>query len=584
MKRWLSGLLAAVLLLGMTACGGPTGSAGEHEPITIMDASRDYSALLDLLHEQYPEVQVQIQAYRGGNMSAYMAKQLKSGEMPDIYSTTYAWDTDWQKEHLIDLSRYAVTDLYNEVRMDDTDVDGATYLIPYDFNIVSICCNKSLLERHGWSIPQSFAELEALAPQIKAAGVELSACQLDLPGFPFQYFCNVADTTFLHTVEGQQWQQAFLDGTASADALQSSAAYLQKWIDLGMLNTDSCEMGMTELQAHFYEGNTAFYLGNTPRLTQNADGTGDQYVCMPYLSQNGGSNMYILQVGRYYGLSKTLAEPGNEQKLEDALHFLEVLSTMEGYEAVRGSSSMCTLKTFSVSEDSPYYHALEDLNSGHSAPLVYSGWEDYLTAFGDKVREWIAGDCTGADALAYLDSLRQQRAAGGGSANICAEVTETLDTEQTAKLVGRIFMEAADADAALISRNEWKPGVNALDENTYGVNGTVIAGALSRDDIVSFLPSGWYGTIWTETLTGKQVNELHDTGFDLLGSGDTYPYTLVTKNGEALEDNTVYTVVVCGATQETDTLGSAQDTGIVGLDAAERWLKAQGTVSPVLLE
>ncbi len=42
----------------------------------------------------------------------------------------------------------------------------------------------------------------------------------------------------------------------------------------------------------------------------------------------------IQQPYRYFGLSKELAEPGNEQKLEDALRVMEFFSTQEGQTAV----------------------------------------------------------------------------------------------------------------------------------------------------------------------------------------------------------------------------------------------------------
>lgn len=574
-------MLAAVLLTGLTACGA-VGSSAEHEPITIMDAGRDYSALVDLVHEQYPEINLQIEAYRGQNTSAYMAKQLKTGDMPDIYSSTQEWNEDWQKENLIDLAQYPVTDLYNEVRMNDTEVDGATYLIPYDFQILSLCYNKTLFEKHGWQAPQSFEDLKILVPKIKAAGVTVSACQMNLPGFGFQYLCNIADTVFLRTVEGRKWQENFLSGKVNADALKSSVDYMQQWIDLGMINMDCSDMSANDVESRFFEGNTAFFIGNTPRLTQNEDGTGDQYAVLPYLSPDGSSNMYIVQVSRYYGLSSKLAEKGNEQKLEDAMHVLEVLSTLEGYQAVRDekASAMCALKAFEIAGDSPYYQAMQAIDKGYSAPLLYSGWEDYLVPVGNKGRDWAAGKCTAADVLTEFNSIQKQIKERGQDFGVYANVTEALDNEQTAQLIGRIFIDAADADAALISRNEWKDGVRATMENGEGVSGHIMAGPLTEEDIVSVLPTGWYGTIETITLPGRTLKKLAEFGYDLHGDGDTYPYTLVKKDDAEIADDTEYKVVVCGAPCEVLEQNNVQSTGVVGLEAVEDYLKKQGTLSP----
>lgn len=59
---------------------------------------------------------------------------------------------------------------------------------------------------------------------------------------------------------------------------------------------------------------------------------------MPYLSEDGKQNVYILNVRRYYAMSRTLQQPGNEQKLRDAMHVMEVLSTVEGMNALGGDA------------------------------------------------------------------------------------------------------------------------------------------------------------------------------------------------------------------------------------------------------
>lgn len=211
-----SGVMAAAAAL--TACGGSsstgsvsstsaasastTGSA--HEPLTLMDANRDYTKLIELVHQTYPEINIQIEPYKGRNATAYMKKQLTSGIVPDIYCTTQTWDDDLQRDNLIDLSKYPITDLYNPVRLNEVDVDGATYLLPYDFNISGIAYNQSLLERLGLAVPTSFAQMrDETIPRLREAGVEISDCLMNYPGYPFQYFFDVACTGFMNTLDGR---------------------------------------------------------------------------------------------------------------------------------------------------------------------------------------------------------------------------------------------------------------------------------------------------------------------------------------------------------------------------------------------
>lgn len=580
-------LAAAALGTGLMGCG-ESGKPTEkvHEPLHILTAGRDYTDFLTLLHSKYPEINVQLDAYYGQNKSAYMHRQLATGILPDIYTSTYFWSPDKQRDYLIDLSKYSITDRYLAAQMKETDVSGATYLLPYDFTIDGIGCNRSLLARNNMKAPNSFEEMQELLPKVQKAGITSSLCHINLPGLGFQYFCNISDTIFLNTLEGREWQNNFLKNQVNAsNVLQDCADYVQQWIDCGLLNMENSEYEIDLMARLFHEGNTAFFVGQMATFTQNDDGSGDQYDLIPYLSPDGSNNTYIMKVTRYYGLSKELEQPGNEQKLEDALHFLEVLSTVEGFETIIGSmpTVMCSLTDFSLPETSPYYKALTKVNIGRTAPYIYAGWEKYTADFGEAVRRWINGGITGAEALQTLDQLQLDIIRNGGIATY-GTVTETLDTMQTARLIGNVFLEAVGADAALISCNETKEGVDAFGENGFGVSGSLLPGKLAEEDIVAVLPTGWYGTIHTATLSGAQLRELAEQGFDLNGTGDTYPYAFVTKNNMELQNDQMYTAVLCGATKDVWDEGSFTDTGIVGLDAAKAYFQRAGEVSSSLLD
>jgi len=136
-----------------------------------------------------------------------------------------------------------------------------------------------------------------------------------------------------------------------------------------------------------------------------------------------------------------------------------------------------------------------------------------------------------------------------------------------------------------MSRNIWIEGVDANSENNVGVNGTMLPGSLTEDDIVINLPSGWHGTLHTLTLTGARIKEVAAQGYDFREEGEVfYPYLLLTRDGMELDDNTTYTVVYAGATDALLEEGHDTDTGIVGLDAAKAYFKKLGTITPDLLK
>lgn len=587
---FISGIIISMLLSGCgqngeTAEKSQKKEAEQHEPLTIIDSGQDYSELIDLVHEKYPEIQVQIEAYLGQNQSRYFYRQLETDHMPDIYTTTYNWDGELQKKYLIDLSGEEFSGNYNEINLDACSVDGENYLLPGEYSIQGITYNKTLFEKYGWKVPRNFKELKELLPKIENSGVQPSVTMLGLPGYGFQYFCNVSDTVFLTTKKGKEWARDFLNGTADAKSgLTECAQYFQQWIDCGMLNGGSSEMAINECRNKFYEGNTAFLIGTMDRLTQNADGSGDQYGIMPYLSPDGTENMYITSVKRYYGLNKHLEDSGNEQKLEDALHFMEILSTEEGQKALEGSSGSLpsSLKAYEISDDSPYKDAIEEIQMGHGAPLIYAGWEAVVADGGIAAADWICGDKTGEEVLETFDSLQSAYLKDGPVSLGVAE--DDFDTEACAQLTGIMFGEACDADAALISVNEWKDGVDASWENFFGANGKLFAGKITEDDLVVFLPTGWYDTIYTAELTGKEIKEFKEKGYALYSDDVTYPYVLCVKGGKELNDNEIYTTVLCGEPEELEDTGRIKDTGIVGLDAARKYLQEKGQISADKLE
>lgn len=167
-KRWTVLLLAAACSAALlTGCGskqstddGSVGT-GEHEVITMQSPFCNMSAFVDIVHEKYPEINLEVVPYSGKNYTAYVKAELAADDMPDIYCTTYFTpDLDDVSDKLIDLSSYAFTDNYAEARLRDvTDSKGAIYLLPTYYDCIGITYNKTLLEKNGWTLPTSFKEL-----------------------------------------------------------------------------------------------------------------------------------------------------------------------------------------------------------------------------------------------------------------------------------------------------------------------------------------------------------------------------------------------------------------------------------------
>ena len=578
-QSWL--LIIAGMIALFTGCTAKDflsemSSNNVHEAITIQSSFRNMSAFIDAVHERYPEINLEVIPYSGANYTAYVKAQIAAGDMPDIYCTTYYTPGhDDVSDRLIDMSGYAFTDCYAEARLRDVTDDGAIYMLPMYYNCIGITYNKTLLEKHGWKLPDSLQELEKLAPKVRKAGCQLALDQIQFPDYGFQYFCNIMSTNYLNTPDGRKWQERFLDGDATMADTQEmvqNMEILEKWREIGMLNGNGNPKNDEETRRKMAEGNTLFMLGSS-NLFKDEE-TEDEFGLMPYLSEDGTQNAFIMNVSRYIGLNKHLEDKGNEQKLEDALHVMEVLSTVEGMKALNQSyanTSLLPLKDYVV-ESEGYYADIEDkLNAGVMAPFIYDGWENLIVATGRGMLSFIRGDSGLREVVQTFDE--NQHLIVDNSVAAYTKVTEKLDTSACAKAIGICFAKASGADLALISKNKWYKLTKAKDLNFEGVSGALYPLPVTDQEITSILPTGWTGNIETVTLSGKRILQLAETGYDRNGDGKTFPYELVMPEKLELDEKGIYTVAICGVTEEVAEEGKLTDTGILGLTAAQEYFR-----------
>lgn len=569
------------LRAALTACGGKTETVKKddtHEVITFMAPYMEEEAFIEQVHSVYPEVNIEIVPYSGDNTTTCLQNMFEANDLPDICTlTVYDPMTYHVSDKLLDLSGYDFTDNYVESRLQEVSDNGAIYLLPSSYNCYGITYNKTLLREHGWELPNSFAELEALAAEAKEAGVDLCLPQIQYPGYGFQYLCNIADADFLGTLDGKLWQKDYLSGEANVSntpGMMQAMAYVQKWKDIGMLNDSGDALDDNVTRQRMTEGNTLFLIGGTNGIVESDDNA-DKFGLMPYLSEDGTQNVFVLKVNRFYGLNKKLEQ--NPQKLEDALKVMRVLSTVEGSSALIPAKTLkCSLLPFKDAKaDDTYYADVADvLNAGNTAPFIYSGWENTIVTTGTKMLDFIKGDATMEDVIRQMDE--DQDSVVNNTPDTITTVTEELSQEDCAMLVGRCFAQATGSDLALVSLSTWIPG-NPTDQNHHGVAAKLYAKGITDYDLSVILPTGWNRTIQTVTLTGQQINDLLATGYDAYGNGKGYPYVMASPVQP--EADKTYQVAICGVSDQLAAEADVVDSGVVGMDAAKAFFGAYTSIS-----
>ena len=525
-----------------------------HEPITIATGGINYDAFEEALKKAHPEVQLEFVSYAGEDSALHFAESLRAGDAPDIFTSVYMLEEELLEEHLVDLSQYEFVKNYSFPMLDEMGIEKHVYMLPANFRLSGIYYNKTLMDKHGWEVPETFEEMKVLVRNIKNAGLRPALVETEDLDNVFSYAMNIAKTVSLHSPKGVKWQEDFLKGEATAEGyMEESFDYVQQWIDCGLLRLsegDSSDVESKECSDHdkrkeFEKGETVFYFTfdeNDLRFTQFADGTGDEYALMPWISKDGQTNLYISCVGRYYGINKNLESEGNKTKLEDARKVLSFIGTKEGQAALaqgHKETMISSLRDGEFPENNPYYKGEEMLNNGYTVPVTYMGWENSMMRLGSKYLDLMCEKTTTEEVISYMDQL-QKSILEKGSLQVIAEVNENLSLEETGLLVAKAMTENLNADIGIISLGGYHDGL----ENPRGINGCLYKGPVFKRAVYSVLPKTENTQLMMFKLKGKDVQEICENGFDLYENGKTYEYVYYLNGYEKILPDLEYTVIL----------------------------------------
>ena len=81
------GISVVIVLLCLTGCTNKN-ATNEHEAVTILAPFLECDRLADLVHEKYPEVNLEIFSYSGANTTQYLQNMLAADDLPDICTQT----------------------------------------------------------------------------------------------------------------------------------------------------------------------------------------------------------------------------------------------------------------------------------------------------------------------------------------------------------------------------------------------------------------------------------------------------------------------------------------------------------------
>ena len=368
-RRLLAVLAATAALLSGCAQGGGGGAL-------TCSAWSGYERFFALAGETYPEIPIERSPYEGGNRTGYSWVQMRADDIPDIFVTSQILDETLAKERLADLSGYDFINRFTTSVLDQVAVDGGIYLLPVNYGMYGIFYNQTLMEEHGWQVPQNFAELEALCGEIREAGLIPGVLGTQLTGNAFSTVFNLAKTDWLTTPEGVTWESRFLSGEADAAGMwEGTMDYVQRYMDLGMFTTDPEDRNNPDVFLDYLGNRKAVFCTAVMTLSiTEIPETGDKIGMMPFISEDGSKNIYMYNPTSYIGISRRLTEPGNEEKLQQAVQLLSLLYSPEGQETFLTEETPCVLSVLEsdvLSPDALVYDAQRAMREGRAFPMTY---------------------------------------------------------------------------------------------------------------------------------------------------------------------------------------------------------------------
>ncbi len=606
MKKLISLCLTVLLVLSLAACSSAPqperapADAGKVR-LSVLCINTDYSRnFVRTIQTRFPDVQLQIEYYAApNNASGYVERLVESGNAPDIVYSGALLQEELQKKYLLDLSTCDFAGLYSVSIMNQRDVDGALYMLPGTYSVFSMLYNKSLFEEKGWTVPTTHDELIALCRQIREETdiIPVTHCGFAV-GTYWRMLSAMAQSGFLYTPEGADWTKAFLKGDASFETGFGDALRMMRdWKDAGVLDASDAQSSISDMYAKLVnrEAAMAYTVGGLATLSKAAAGGEDRIGAFPFLGRERDSGLLTMSMNFNFGLSKALADSGNEQRLAKALEIMAYLSSEEGQAelAVLDTDVSPLGKKTPPAKNTPYADVWELVEGGDLLPYLMSDYYDIWVQCGSELKEALLGDGSLTSIAAEMDELHQKALADQHSVQPLATVKADMTHPQTVQVMADLLYEMG-ADVAVVSDGTF---INHV-ANPTGVSGRLLAGALYRESTYNInIPGALNKPLMRLTLTGEELFSLLESGrrvtdgdaaavFDYYWSGmdaemkDGRIVSAILRDGTPVEASGAYQVLIPAGDYDSSAYPAGEDTGIIVSDAYLQVMEGKTLAAP----
>ena len=375
MKKCLCLLLAAVMaatLLG--GCAGQPETGGEDGKIAISMYMWDRSLFKELtpwLEEKFPDIEFTfVQSY---NTMEYYKDLLARGEsIPDVITCRRFSLNDAAPlaEYLMDLSQTEVAGTFYSSYLEvNRESSGAIRWLPMCAEVDSIVANKDLFDQYNIPLPTNYAEFLAAIEAFEALGIQgfQTDWQYDYTCLETMQGCAIPE---LMSLEGTQWRIAYESGDPDTPVGLDDQVwpkvfeqYEQFLKDVHFQPGDE-ELDFTPVTMTYREGKTAM-IRNTAAIAQSITAEdGVTSVILPYFGETAQDNWLLTYPMCQVAVSRSVEE--DEAKKNAVMEVLMAIFSEEGQKAVAAGAPVLSYnKEVSISPSPVLQYAQDCIDSNH---------------------------------------------------------------------------------------------------------------------------------------------------------------------------------------------------------------------------
>ena len=265
-------------------------------------------------------------------------------DLPDVITTRRFSEKDAEglQPYLLDFGSYDIVSKYYPYALQYyTDTDGAVKWLPVCGIPETIIANKTLFDKYGIKIPESYEEFAKCCEKFHEKGVKPYVSELAMDwaahslvqGAALDQFSSIDGIEWRTQVESLKGKEAFKD-----DFWKKTFAEVDTFIKDTYLTSDDLESDLATVRNSFANGEAAMFRGTPSVMEALKSATDDELVRLPYFSQTSDESWVYTYPSFNVALNSELEK--NEDKLNLAMKVLDCFLSEKGQKLVADGDGM----------------------------------------------------------------------------------------------------------------------------------------------------------------------------------------------------------------------------------------------------